>query len=64
MRTPHTGCWEGKRVKVKLKDGTTFIDKYDGAKGSYRFFKEYGKVLAGDIKSFVIWKVANPPTHP
>lgn len=56
MKMPHTGCWEGKRVKVKLKDGTTFIDKYAGANSRYRFFKEQGRILAADIKSFVIWK--------
>ncbi len=56
MRTPHTVCWEGKRVKVKLKDGACFIDKFDGSKGKYRFFKTVGKVAVGDIKSFTIWK--------
>jgi hypothetical protein len=56
MRTPHTSCWEGKRVRVTLKDGSTFIDKFDGSKGQYRFFKKRGKVRAGDIKSFMIWK--------
>lgn len=56
MRTPHTACWEGKRVKVKLRDGSTFVDKFWGSKGSYRFFKDKGKVRAADIKSFIIWK--------
>jgi hypothetical protein len=56
MRTPHTGCWEGKRVRVTLLNGEVFIDKYDGAKGKWRFFVNHPKVAAGDIKSFVIWK--------
>lgn len=56
MRTPHTVTWEGKRVKVKLKNGVVFIDKFDGSKGKYRMFKKIGKVKAGDIASFVIWK--------
>lgn len=56
MRTPHTGTWEGKRVRVKLKNGTVFVDKFDGSKGKYRFFKEKGKVLVGEIASFIIWK--------
>lgn len=56
MRTPHTGCWEGKRVKVRLLSGAEFIDKFDGSKGKYRFFKEQGKIPAREIKSFVIWK--------
>ena len=54
MRTPHSGCWEGKRVKVVLKNGTEFIDKFDGSKGKYRYFKEKGKVMVGDIKRFII----------
>ena len=58
MKTPHTGCWEGKRVRVILKDGTVFIDKFWGAKGKWRMFKEHAKVAKGDIKSFVIWKGA------
>ena len=56
MRTPHTSCWKGKRVKVILKDGTHFIDKFWGSKGQWRMFKEHPKAAAGDIKSFVIWK--------
>lgn len=56
MRTPHTGVWEGKRVRVTLKDGEVFIDKFWGKKGKWRMFKTHPKVAAGDIKSFVIWK--------
>lgn len=56
MRTPHTSCWEGKRVRVKLKSGYFFIDKFAGSKGKYRYFQDFGKVAAGDIASFVIWK--------
>ncbi len=56
MRTPHTGCWEGKRVKVKLADGSWFVDRFMGAKGKYRLFETHGKVAAGEIRSFIIWK--------
>lgn len=63
MRTPHTGCWEGKRVKVTLRDGTTFIDKFWGAKGKYRLFKERGKIPAGDIMRFIIWKLGDKYTE-
>lgn len=55
-RTPHSGVWEGKRVKVKLHDGSWFVDRFMGAKGKYRLFETYGKVAVGDIKSFIIWK--------
>lgn len=54
--TPHSGVWEGKRVKVKLHNGLWFIDKFTGAKGMYRFFATHPKVKVGDIRSFVIWK--------
>ena len=56
MRTPHSGVWEGKRVKVKLADGSWFVDKFMGAKGAYRFFSTHPKIRVVDIKSFVIYK--------
>lgn len=56
MKTPHSGCWEGKRVKVTLKDGSSFVGKFWGAKGKFRMFKDQGKIAVGNIKSFVIWK--------
>lgn len=57
MRTPHSGTWEGKRVKVVLKSGESFIDKFAGSKGKYRFFKNHSRVQVGDIKAFIIWKL-------
>jgi hypothetical protein len=61
MKTPHTGAWEGKRIKVTLKDGTTFVDKFAGSKGKWRFFEQFGKVEAGSIKRFIIWKGLSTP---
>jgi hypothetical protein len=28
MKMPHTGCPRGKRVRVVLRDGVSFIDKF------------------------------------
>lgn len=56
MRTPHTGVWEGKRVKVVLLSGEEFVDKFQGAKGKYRLFQNHERVEAGQIKRFMIWK--------
>ena len=55
MRTPHTAVKKGKRVKVVLKSGEEFIDKFVDRKSRYVTF-ENRKVLKGDIKSFAIFK--------
>lgn len=46
-------------MRVRLKDGTEFIDKFWGSKGNWRFFKSGRKIRQADIKSFVIWKGDN-----
>jgi len=55
MRTPHTAVKKGKRVKVILKSGEVFVDKFIDRKSRYVAF-ETRKVLKGDIKSFAIFK--------
>ena len=55
MRTPHTAVKRGKRVKVVLKNGETFVDKFVERTSRYVTF-ETRKVLKGDIKSFAIFK--------
>lgn len=55
MRTPHTAVKKGKRVKVVLKNGETFVDKFIDRKSRYVTF-ENRTVLKGDIKSFAIFK--------
>jgi len=59
-RTPHTGVWEGKRVKVMLLSGEEFVDKFWGKKGKYRLFQNKGKIAASQIKRFMIWKGKDP----
>ena len=55
MRTPHTAAKKGKRVKVVLKNGEEFVDKFIDRKSRYVTF-ENRKVLKGDIKSFAVFK--------
>ena len=55
MKTPHTAVKKGKRVKVVLKSGEEFVDKFVDRKSRYVTF-ENRKVLKGDIKSFAIFK--------
>ena len=52
----HSGTYKGKRVRIKLKDGTVFIDKFVDSKGRYIFFEERGKVAKKDISNFSINK--------
>jgi hypothetical protein len=55
MKTPHTGVWKGKRIKVVMKDGEVFIDRFLERKSRWVFFNNH-KVERGKIKSFSIVK--------
>ncbi len=55
MKTPHTSAKQGKRIKVVMKDGTIFIDKYLGKKSTKVMFDNH-TVVRGNIKSFTIFK--------
>lgn len=55
MRTPRAAVKKGKRVKVTLKNGDMFVDKFVDRKSRYVAF-ENRTVLKGDIKSFAIFK--------
>ena len=52
----HSSTYKGKRVRIKLKDGEVFIDKFLDSKGRYIFFEERGKVAKKDISNFSINK--------
>lgn len=56
MKTPHTAVYKGKRVKVILRDGEEFIDKFVDRKSRFVIFENHSKVLRGSIKSFAIIK--------
>ena len=55
-KTPHTATHKGKRVRVVLMDGTSFIDRFwDRTKKEVQF-KERGWISKLQIKSFTIYK--------
>ena len=52
----HTSTYKGKRVRIQLKDGTVFVDKFMDKKSAYIIFEERGRVEISNIKSFGIFK--------
>ena len=59
MMSTHSSTYKGKRVRIKLKDGEVFVDKFVDSKGRYIFFEERGKVAKKDISNFSINKWQN-----
>ena len=58
MGCPHTTFYRGKKVRVCLKDGTDFIDKYQSTNRRCITFKEH--IVQRDfIKSITIYKEQN-----
>lgn len=57
MKTPHTSTYKGKTVFIRLKDGTSFEDKFKDKKQKFVFLEKAGKVPIVDIKSFSIRKL-------
>jgi hypothetical protein len=55
---PHTHAPRGKRIRVVLKDGSVFVDKFIERRAHDVVFAER-TVRAGLIKSFTIWRT--PP---
>lgn len=56
MRTPHTGCHRGKRVKVIKRDGSIIFDVFVDRTDRHIVLKNSGKLNKIDIRSFQIWK--------
>lgn len=52
----HSSTYKGKRVRIKLKNGDTFVDKFVDNKSGVIHFEERGKVLKKNIKNFTIYK--------
>jgi len=52
----HSSTKKGKRVRIKMRDGTTFVDKFLDTGSGWIEFEERGKVLKKDIKNFTIYK--------
>lgn len=52
----HTSTYKGKRVRIKKKDGTVFVDKFLDEKSTYILFEENGKQYKKDIVNFSIYR--------
>lgn len=52
----HSGTYKGKRVRIKLKNGDVFVDKFLDSKSGYCIFEEHGRVAKKDISNFSIHK--------
>lgn len=53
MKTPHTATRRGKRVRVELRNGEVFIDRFhDRTAGKWVEFETHARVRQGDIKAF------------
>jgi hypothetical protein len=57
-KKPHTHAPRGKRIRVVLKDGTEFVDKFLERRSKQIVFSERS-VAIGLIESFTIWRT--PP---
>ncbi len=55
-RTPHTACFKGKRVLIKMKSGESFIARFADRKSRKVFFLDHEPVTRGDIKAFIMIK--------
>lgn len=60
-RLTHTGTFRGKRVRVKLKDGTVIIAKFHDRNDRYVFLEGYRRISKSDIDSFGNYKDEKRP---
>lgn len=54
MKAAHTRCRKGKRVFVRLRNGTSFFDHFEAYGSKWVAFRTYGKVLKADLKTMTI----------
>lgn len=52
----HTACPSGKKVRIKLKDGTVIVTKFIQRDEQNSIITEAGKFRKRNIKSFSIYK--------
>lgn len=52
----HTSTYKGKRVFVKLKDGTSFVAKFKDSKSGRIMFFDHEDVRTSDMTSFNIFR--------
>jgi len=58
VKHPHTITYPGKRVRVVLKDGTSFVAKFrERTQGKVLKFDDHPPVKAGDVRAFsILWR--------
>lgn len=54
--TIHTSTYQGKRVFVKLKDGTSFVAKFKDSKSGRVMFIDHDPITTNDILSMTIFR--------
>lgn len=54
----HSSTKKGKRVRITLKDGTVFIDKFLDTGSGWIKFENHGRIDKKLIKNFTIYKGA------
>jgi hypothetical protein len=53
----HTTFRKNKKVFVIMRDGKSFIDRWQGKDGGVAIFQEHGKVKFKHIRSIGIYKI-------
>jgi hypothetical protein len=56
MRTPHTAFSKGTTIRIKLRSGEVFIDKFEDAKSGVMILRERGRISKRTILSCSIYK--------
>lgn len=54
MRLSHTACHTGKKVRIKLRDGTLVYGKFKERTKKHVFLMDGTKIYKGDIRVFSI----------
>lgn len=49
---PHTSCYPGKRVRVKLYSGVVLHDRFKAGHDRFIILERAGKIMVKDIDSF------------
>jgi hypothetical protein len=55
-KATHGTFYRGKRVILRMRDGSIVIDKFVETRSRYLVFEELGKVLREDIDSATIYR--------
>ena len=55
MKTPHSSCWPGKRVRIRFKDGAVLITRFREKKGG-KIVTDAGKFHMAEVRAFSIYK--------